>query len=116
TTAVRLLLRNAHAIVLEANYDDVLLRTSGYPPSVQARIAGSGGHLSNRAAADLLGDVLHEGLELVVLAHLSERCNTREDARAAVAPVLRRRGCALHVAKQHEALPALELRGTGLLL
>ena len=31
TTAVRLLLRNAHAIVLEANYDDVLLRTSGYP-------------------------------------------------------------------------------------
>ncbi|HEY7026132.1 MAG TPA: MBL fold metallo-hydrolase, partial [Gemmatimonadales bacterium] len=46
TTAVRLLLRNAHAIVLEANYDDVLLRTSGYPPSVQARIAGSGGHLS----------------------------------------------------------------------
>jgi len=33
-----------------------------------------------------------------------------------VGPVLRRRGCALHVAKQHEALPALELRGTGLLL
>jgi phosphoribosyl 1,2-cyclic phosphodiesterase len=116
TTAVRLLLRNAHAIVLEANYDDVLLRTSGYPASVQARIAGSGGHLSNRAAAELLGDVVHEGLELVVLAHLSERCNTGENARAAMAPVLRRRGCALHVAKQHEALPALELRGTGLLL
>ena len=116
TMAVRLLLRQAHAIVLEANDDDVLLRTSGYPPVVQARIAGSGGHLSNRAAAELLADVLHAGLELVVLAHLSERCNTRDVAWAAVAPVLARYGCALHVALQHEALPAMQLRGVGLLL
>ena len=116
TMAVRLLLRRSHAIVLEANHDDVLLRTSGYPPVVQARIAGSAGHLSNRAAAELLSDVLHQGLELVVLAHLSERCNTLDAARAAVAPVLEPHGCALHVALQGEALPAMQLRGTGMLL
>ena len=38
------------------------LRTSGYPPVVQRRIAGSGGHLSNRAAAELLAELHHPGL------------------------------------------------------
>ncbi len=64
--------------MLEANHDEVLLRTSDYPPSVQRRIAGSGGHLSNRAAAELLGELHHPELAIVVLAHLSQRCNTAE--------------------------------------
>ena len=106
TAAVRYLLRNLTAIVLEANHDDVLLRTSGYPPVVQRRIAGSGGHLSNRAAAELLAEVSHPGLGVVVLAHLSRQCNTADDARATVAPALRRAGFggALHVADQDEPL------------
>ena len=106
TAAVRYLLRDLTAIVLEANHDDVLLRTSGYPPVVQRRIAGSGGHLSNRAAAQLLAEVHHPGLGLVVLAHLSRQCNTADDARATVASALRRAGFggALHVADQDEPL------------
>lgn len=106
TAAVRYLLRDQTAIVLEANHDDVLLRTSGYPPVVQRRIAGSGGHLSNRAAAELLAEVHHPGLGVVVLAHLSRQCNTADDARATVAPALRRAGFggALHVADQDEPL------------
>lgn len=106
TAAVRYLLRNLTAIVLEANHDDVLLRTSGYPPVVQRRIAGSGGHLSNRAAAELLAEVHHPGLGVVVLAHLSRQCNSADDARATVAPALRRAGFGgtLHVADQDEPL------------
>ena len=106
TAAVRYLLRNLTAIVLEANHDDVLLRTSGYPPVVQRRIAGSGGHLSNRAAAELLAEVHHPGLGVVVLAHLSRQCNTADDARATVAHTLRRAGFGgtLHVADQDEPL------------
>jgi phosphoribosyl 1,2-cyclic phosphodiesterase len=106
TAGVRYLLRNLTAIVLEANHDDVLLRTSGYPPVVQRRIAGSGGHLSNRAAAELLVEVHHPGLGVVVLAHLSRQCNTADDARATVARALRRAGFGgtLHVADQDEPL------------
>jgi hypothetical protein len=106
TAAVRYLLRHMTAIVLEANHDDVLLRTSAYPPVVQRRIAGSAGHLSNRAAAELLADLHHPGLGVVVLAHLSRQCNTADDARATVAPALRRAGFggALHVADQDEPL------------
>jgi phosphoribosyl 1,2-cyclic phosphodiesterase len=109
TAGVRYLLRDLTAIVLEANHDDVLLRTSGYPPSVQRRIAGAGGHLSNRAAAELLAEVHHPGLAVVVLAHLSQRCNTADEARAAVMPALRKAGFAgtLHIAPQDEPLPPI---------
>ena len=113
TAAVRYLLRDLTALVLEANYDEVALRTSGYPPVVQRRIAGSGGHLSNRAAASLLAELHHPGLSVVVLAHLSQRCNTADDARATVAPALRRVGFtgSLHVAAQDQPLPAIEVSG-----
>ena len=80
----------SRAIVLEANHDEVQLRTSDYPPVVQRRIAGSAGHLSNRAAAELLADLHHPGLLAVVLAHLSQQCNTAAEARATVARALRR--------------------------
>ena len=115
TAAVRYLLRDLTALVLEANYDEVALRTSGYPPVVQRRIAGSGGHLSNRAAAELLSELHHPGLAVVVLAHLSQRCNTADDARATVAPALRRVGFAgtLHIAVQDTPLPAIELAHRG---
>jgi len=112
TAAVRYLLRDLTAVVLEANHDDVLLRTSGYPPSVQRRIAGSGGHLSNRAAAELLAELHHPGLGVVVLAHLSRRCNTPDDARVTVETALRRAGFtgALHVAAQDDPLGPLAVR------
>jgi phosphoribosyl 1,2-cyclic phosphodiesterase len=102
TAAVRYLLRGRTALVLESNHDDVLLRTSGYPPVVQQRIAGAGGHLSNRAAAELLADLVHAELAVVVLAHLSERCNTEQHARDAVGPALAAAGFSgeLHVASQ----------------
>lgn len=111
TAAVRYLLRQSTALVLEANHDDLKLRTSGYPPVVQQRIAGSGGHLSNRAAAEMIGGLLHPGLEMVVLAHLSERCNSEACARAEVEPVLARArwGGTLHVARQDEPLAPLPL-------
>jgi phosphoribosyl 1,2-cyclic phosphodiesterase len=109
TTAVRYLLKNLSAIVLEANHDEVQLRTSAYPAVVQRRIAGYAGHLSNRAAAQLLKELHHPGLSVVVLAHLSEQCNSAADARATVGPALRRVGFAgvLHVADQEEPLPPI---------
>jgi phosphoribosyl 1,2-cyclic phosphodiesterase len=107
TTSLRWLMAGAQAIVLEANHDEVMLRTSSYPPSVQERIVGSGGHLSNRAAAEHLGEVIHPELQLVILAHLSERCNSPAEARGAVHPVLLEHGFTgdLHVAPQDRPLP-----------
>ena len=87
---VRWLFRDLNAIILESNYEEILLRTSGYPISVQDRIAGTGGHLSNGAAAELLSEIYQPQLQTVILAHLSQRCNTPTHA-------LERAGMALDV-------------------
>jgi phosphoribosyl 1,2-cyclic phosphodiesterase len=111
TTAVRYLLRNLSAVILEANHDEVLLRTSEYPASVQERIAGSAGHLSNRTAAELLTEVHHRGLGAVLLAHLSKRCNTEAAARATVEQALRAAGFTgdVLVARQEEPIGPVTL-------
>ena len=85
TQAVRWFLRERHCLILEANHDEAMLRSSGYAAVVQQRIAGPGGHLSNFDAARLLAELHHEGLSTVVLAHRSQRCNSADAARAAVA-------------------------------
>jgi len=102
TQAVRWFLRDRHALILEANHDEVLLRQSGYPPVVQQRIAGHGGHLSNDACAQLLSEVHHQALKTVVLAHLSQRCNTPDVATSRVGAALAAAGFdgTLHVATQ----------------
>jgi len=89
TAALRHACRALDALVLEANHDEVLLRSSAYPAAVRARIAGTGGHLSNREAGQLAAEVAHPRLGVLVLAHLSERCNTPDLARATVAAALR---------------------------
>ena len=112
SSGLRWLFRDLTAIVLEANYDEVLLRTGGYPPAVQQRIAGFGGHLSNGDAAELLRELHHPGLAAVVLAHLSQRCNTPAHARERIEPALRSAGFVgrLEVAGQEEPLEAISLQ------
>jgi len=75
TAPVRHALQRCHLLVLESNHDEVMLRESHYPWSVKARIGGSHGHLSNRASAELAGELYHEELCAVVLAHLSDNAN-----------------------------------------
>lgn len=92
TQALRYFLRNRHCLVLEANHDETLLRTCGYPATVQERIIGPGGHLSNLAAARLLEELHHAALGTVVLAHLSQRANHPERAREVVGASLSAKG------------------------
>lgn len=112
TAAVRHLLRGVHVLVVEANHDDVMLRTGPYPASVRQRIGGSTGHLSNRLAAELAAEVCSPELDVVILAHVSQQCNDADMARRAVGRALRARGFRgqLLVARQQEALPAVTLR------
>jgi hypothetical protein len=59
-----------------------------------------------------LVSLYHPELAAVVLAHLSQRCNSEQDALAVVGPALRRAGFrgALHVATQDTPLPPIALR------
>jgi phosphoribosyl 1,2-cyclic phosphodiesterase len=76
-------LAGCRLLVLEFNHDPGLLVRGPYPWPVKQWIKGQGGHLSNEQAARLLERVLHDRLDGLVLAHLSETNNTPELARAA---------------------------------
>jgi len=83
-------LQGCHALLLEANHDPDLLQASTYPSFLKQRVAGPWGHLANHAAADLLSRIKHEQLNHVLAAHLSERNNTPNLARACLSMAL---GC-----------------------
>lgn len=78
TALARQHLSGSHLLVLESNHDPEMLARSSYPWELKRRIRGRSGHLSNRDAARLLEGVLHDGLETVALAHLSEKNNCPE--------------------------------------
>jgi phosphoribosyl 1,2-cyclic phosphodiesterase len=63
-------------LVLESNHDDDMLRNGPYPPFLQRRIASRVGHLSNRDAGNFMRDAASRQLNHLVLAHLSENCNS----------------------------------------
>ena len=73
-----------HGLVLESNHDPDLLRDGPYPLYLQQRVRSKQGHLTNDEAAQFLSDIMHQGLEHVVLSHLSETNNRPELAQAAV--------------------------------
>jgi phosphoribosyl 1,2-cyclic phosphodiesterase len=111
TTPMRHELQGCDLLVLEANYDEILLRESPYPWSVKTRIASSRGHLSNRASAELVAELAHPWLAGVVLAHLSENANDPLLAVDTVGGALERlrfRG-ELHLGRQHRSIEPIDV-------
>jgi phosphoribosyl 1,2-cyclic phosphodiesterase len=105
TAHIRHALADCDLLVLEANHDEVMLHTSGYPTSVKRRISSSHGHLSNQAAARLVTELMHPRLAAVVLAHLSKECNRPALARQVVAEALDRTGWQGHLEVAHQDCP-----------
>ncbi len=101
TAVVRTHLKNCSLLVLESNHDSKMLMEGPYPWHLKQRVRGRTGHLSNDVSRDLLGELRHEGLAHVVLAHLSEENNTPETALRTVGPVLAPTRVRLSVAAQN---------------
>jgi phosphoribosyl 1,2-cyclic phosphodiesterase len=83
-------LSGCDALILECNHDPHMLAAGPYPPSLQARVGGELGHLSNGQSAELLGRLEVGRLQHLVAAHISEKNNRPELASAALSAVL---GC-----------------------
>ena len=77
-------LKGMDALLLEANHDVRMLQTGHYPYPLKQRILGDKGHLSNESAGQLLGSLLHDNLQAVMLGHLSKENNIPELAYEAV--------------------------------
>ncbi len=89
---VKRMLKGCNALVIEANHDQDLLNNGPRHVSLKERIRSDVGHLSNDTAAELLSEIVSEGLSDVFLAHLSEECNRPDLARAVVDRAIREAG------------------------
>ena len=85
-------LTGLNGLVLESNHDPDMLKTGPYPLELQQRVSSKTGHLANSDAACFLADILHDELEHVVLAHISETNNLPEIVRNTVTSVLNGHG------------------------
>ncbi|MDD4101156.1 MAG: MBL fold metallo-hydrolase [Kiritimatiellae bacterium] len=70
-------LERCQCVILESNHDPDMLMASDRAWSLKSRIAGRSGHLSNSAAAEMMSRAAGHELHTLLLAHLSEQCNTR---------------------------------------
>ncbi len=106
-------LKGCQGLILEFNHDPELLRMGPYPLVLQQRVRSSQGHLANEQAAEFLSTLIHDGLEQVVLAHLSETNNRPELAMARAQEVVAasRVNLQLRVAVQDQPSPLIPLGG-----
>ncbi|MDH2916839.1 MAG: MBL fold metallo-hydrolase [Gallionella sp.] len=90
TPHIEVTLSGCHALVLECNHDEEMLRNGRYPSSLKQRVGGRFGHLNNEQSAALLARLDNSHLQHVVAAHLSQQNNLPELAVSALSRVL---GC-----------------------
>lgn len=85
-------LRDVDFVAIESNYDRKMLMDGPYPWDLKKRISGRHGHLPNDGAAETLCDLALDGVKHAVLAHLSEKNNDPDLARATCQGLLAQRG------------------------
>lgn len=78
TDTVRRYVREATHLIIEANYDEEMLRQGSYPAFLKERVAGPTGHLGNHEAAEFLAKNYSPKLKDIWLCHLSRDNNHPE--------------------------------------
>lgn len=63
------------AVLIESNYDKMMLMAGKYPYPLKKRIDGKFGHLSNADCAAFLPELIKSGTEHILLGHLSKENN-----------------------------------------
>lgn len=71
-------IRKANYLVIEANYDEEMLKMGPYPRHLKERIASNTGHMSNADTAEFLSENFSDHLHYIWLCHLSKDNNHPE--------------------------------------
>jgi phosphoribosyl 1,2-cyclic phosphodiesterase len=80
--------RGCTSLLLEFNHDLPMLMAGQYPPHLKRRVGGDWGHLNNDQAAQLLRKIDGTALRHLVVAHISDKNNSREHTESALLTVL----------------------------
>ena len=98
TALVKERLKRSNILLIEFNHDNEILLYSHYPWDLKQRIRGRLGHLSNNQASELLHDLMHGGLNHVILGHLSQVHNRPEVALQCASMIVQKNGAESDVA------------------
>ena len=85
-------IRKANYLILEANYDEEMLKMGTYPAYLKERIASHTGHMSNTDTAEFLANNISKKLKYIWLCHLSKDNNHPELAYKTVEWKLKEKG------------------------
>jgi phosphoribosyl 1,2-cyclic phosphodiesterase len=75
---------DCQALLLECNHDRQMLAEGPYPASLKRRVGGDWGHLSNHQAAQLLASLEGELPAQLIIAHISDKNNSRRAVTSAL--------------------------------
>lgn len=103
------ILSGCDALILECNHDPGLLAAGPYPVSLQRRVGGPFGHLSNLQAAELLDRLPSAEIRHLWLAHLSQKNNSPDRVMAAIRGVSESLASRSRLALQDTPGPWVEL-------
>lgn len=78
TPSIEAYIAEANYLIIEANYDEEMLRMGPYPLYLKQRIQSGRGHMSNTATAEYLAEHVTPHLKHVWLCHLSKENNHPE--------------------------------------
>ncbi|HHU20951.1 MAG TPA: MBL fold metallo-hydrolase [Acholeplasma sp.] len=102
------LLEATDALVIEANHDiDTLINSDRHQMLID-RILSAQGHMSNTATYHLLKEHLTSRTKVIVLAHVSEECNSDEEIARDIIKPLNFKGD-IYIARQYQSLPIIEV-------
>lgn len=109
-------LKDSDVLYMEANHDINMLQVGPYPYYLKQRILSDKGHLSNEMSGKLLGRVLNDHIQAVVLGHLSKENNLPELAYETVKVEIMMSGTGykaedfpIYVAKRSEVSQMIEI-------
>lgn len=105
------ILKKVDGLIIEANHDVEMLMNSARPWYLKNRILSIHGHMSNQICGEILNKIISaKKVKVVVLAHLSEECNTEELAMDTVIENIDSTYLPeFFIAKQHSALQIIEV-------
>lgn len=111
TDTIRQYASEANHLVMESNYDEVMLQNGRYPYYLKERIISGMGHISNRLSSEFIASIYNERLENIWLCHLSQDNNHPELAYKSAEIALLDRGVKVGKDVRLEALSRRKVSG-----
>lgn len=111
TDTIRKYALQANHLVMEANYDEVMLQNGRYPYYLKERITSGMGHISNRLSSEFIASIYNEHMQNIWLCHLSQDNNHPELAFKSVEQALYYNGVIVGKDVKLEALSRHKVSG-----